>query len=80
MVDGPAAGLAELDALTADARLADHHRLQSVRGHLLERSGDRAGAIACYRRAADRTASVAERDYLLLRAAHLEESGEPATK
>lgn len=80
MVDGPAAGLTELDALTADARLADHHRLESVRGHLLERAGDRAGAIACYRRAADRTLSVAERDYLLLRAARLEESGEPAAK
>jgi predicted RNA polymerase sigma factor len=84
MVDGPAAGLAELDALATDARLADHHRLESVRGHLLERAGDRAGAIASYRRAADRTISVAERNYLLLRAARLEDAGagggEPAAK
>jgi len=80
MVDGPAAGLAELEALAADARLAGHHRLESVRGHLLERSGDRAGAIACYRRAADRTASAAERDHLLLRAARLEGKGVPDTK
>jgi predicted RNA polymerase sigma factor len=44
-----------------------------VRGHLLERAGDRTGAVACYRRAADRTTSVAERDYLLLQAARLDQ-------
>jgi len=72
MVHGPAAGLQRLDALAADPRLADHHRLDAVRGHLLERAGDRAGAVACYRRAAGRTTSVAERDYLLLQAARLD--------
>jgi predicted RNA polymerase sigma factor len=40
-----------------------------VRGHLLERAGDSDGAIAGYQRAADRTASVAERNYLLMQAA-----------
>ena len=60
-----------LDALAADPRLAEHHRLDAVRAHLLERAGDRAGAIASYRRAAARTASTAERDYLLLNAARL---------
>jgi RNA polymerase sigma factor (sigma-70 family) len=73
MVHGPAAGLERLDALAADARLAQHHRLDAVRAHLLERAGDRAGAIAGYRRAAARTASVAERNYLLARAARLGE-------
>lgn len=72
MVDGPAAGLAELDAVAGDARLAGHHRLEAVRGHLLERAGDRAGAAACLRRAALRTGSTAERDYLMLRAARLD--------
>jgi RNA polymerase sigma factor (sigma-70 family) len=71
MVDGPAAGLARLDVLAADVRLADHHRLQAVRGHLLERAGDHAGAGACYRRAAALTTSLAERNYLMLRAAGL---------
>jgi RNA polymerase sigma factor (sigma-70 family) len=75
MVHGPAAGLTRLDALAADARLAQHHRLDAVRAHLLERAGDRAGAIAGYRRAAARTTSEAERNYLLARAARLGEEG-----
>lgn len=71
MVDGPAAGLARLDALASDPRLEGHHRLEAVRAHLLERAGDRDAAIACYRRAAELTASIAERNYLLLQAARL---------
>jgi predicted RNA polymerase sigma factor len=69
MVDGPTAGLALLDGL--DEQLAGHHRLDAVRAHLLEMDGDRERAIAHYRTAAGRTTSVAERDYLLTRAAHL---------
>ena len=69
MVEGPAAGLALLDGL--DERLPGHHRLDSVRAHLLERQGDTRTAIAEYRKAAGRTTSVAERDYLLTRAARL---------
>jgi predicted RNA polymerase sigma factor len=72
MVHGPEVGLQQLEALAADPRLAGHHRLDAVRGHLLERAGDRTGAAACYRRAADRTTSVAERNYLLLQAARLD--------
>jgi RNA polymerase sigma factor (sigma-70 family) len=71
MVHGPAAGLARLDALAADPRLAGHHRVDAVRGHLLERAGEPAGAAEHYRRAAARTASAPERDYLLLKAARL---------
>jgi RNA polymerase sigma factor (sigma-70 family) len=71
MVHGPAEGLARLDVVAADPRVAGHHRLDSVRAHLLERSGDRAAAVALYRRAADRTASTAERNYLLAHAARL---------
>ena len=69
LVHGPAAGLARLDALAADPRLLGHHRLDAVRAHLLERAGDRDGAAENYRRAAGRTASEPERDYLLMRAA-----------
>ncbi len=72
MVRGPAAGLERLDALAQDARLAEHHRLDAVRGHLLERAGDRAGAQRHYRRAAERTTSVPERNYLLMKAARLD--------
>ncbi len=71
MVHGPAAGLACLDALASDARLHDHHRLDAVRAHLLERAGDHEQACALFRRAAQRTDSIAERDYLLLHAAQL---------
>jgi RNA polymerase sigma factor (sigma-70 family) len=71
MVHGPAAGLKRLDELDRDARIRGHYRLDAVRGHLLERAGDREAAIVAYRRAAERTASTAERDYLLLRAARV---------
>ena len=71
MVEGPEVGLALLKALDADARLADHHRLHAVRAHLLEMAGDHAGAAAHYRAAAERTASIPERDYLTTRAARL---------
>jgi predicted RNA polymerase sigma factor len=70
MVEGPHAGLAALRPMEGDARLG--HRLDAVRGHLLERAGDRAGAVAAYRRAAGATTSHAERDHLWLRAAILE--------
>ena len=72
MVEGPAAGLARLDALTGDERLAGHYRLEAVRGHLLERAGDREKAREYYRRAAERTTSAPERDYLLMKAARSE--------
>jgi RNA polymerase sigma factor (sigma-70 family) len=72
MVHGPANGLKLLDALEADPRIAQHHRLHSVRAHLLELAGDRTGAIAHYRAAATKTASLPERNYLLTKAARLD--------
>jgi len=74
MVHGPAAGLERLDAVAHDPRIAGHHRLDAVRAHLLERAGERDGAIAHYLRAAEKTASIAERDYLLGQAARLREA------
>ncbi|HEX2208044.1 MAG TPA: sigma-70 family RNA polymerase sigma factor [Longimicrobium sp.] len=71
MVNGPAAGLALLEALDGDARLRGHYRLDAVRGHLHERLGDADRAIAHYRAAAERTTSIPERDYLTLKAARL---------
>ena len=69
MVQGPAAGLARLDAIAP--RLPGHYRIDAVRAHLLERAGDPTGARAHYERAASRTTSLAERDYLLARASRL---------
>ncbi len=71
MVQGARAGLELLETLDADPRISQHHRLAAVRAHLYERSGDRDAAIAHYRIAANRTASIPERDYLLLKAARL---------
>jgi RNA polymerase sigma factor (sigma-70 family) len=69
MVEGPAAGLALLDGL--GERLGDHHRLHSVRAHLLERSGDTATAIVEFRAAAARTTNLREQHYLSSQAARL---------
>jgi RNA polymerase sigma factor (sigma-70 family) len=74
MVHGPSAGLDLLRTLDGDGRLANHHRLDAVRAHLLELSGDRSAAIAHYRTAAEKTASIPERNYLLTQAARLAEA------
>jgi len=71
MVHGAVKGLELLDVLARDSRLATHHRLHAVRGHLLELAGDSAGAIEHYRIAANKTASLPERNYLLTQAARL---------
>ena len=71
MVHGPAAGLELIAALDADPRIAGHYRLDAVRAHLYERAGDRERALAHYRAAAERTASIPERDYLTTKAARL---------
>jgi predicted RNA polymerase sigma factor len=74
MVEGPAAGIAALDALAQVPELANSHRLDAARAHLFERLGDRPEAIRLYRAAAARTGSAPERTYLLVKAARLAES------
>jgi predicted RNA polymerase sigma factor len=71
MVHGPETGLELLKRLDADARLAVGHRLEAVRGHLLERAGRIEEAIVAFRAAALRTTSTPERNYLLLKASRL---------
>lgn len=71
MVHGATKGLELLDALKTDARLADHHRLDAVRAHLLELAGDLEAAVRHYRAAAAKTANLPERHYLLTQAARL---------
>jgi RNA polymerase sigma factor (sigma-70 family) len=70
-VNGPRAGLALLGTLDKDERMAHTHRLEAVRGHLLEQAGDLVAARESYRRAARMTASLPEQRYLSLRAARL---------
>ena len=71
MVHGPESGLEMIEKLDNDSRVAGHYRLDAVRGHLFERMGDRKRAVAHYRAAANRTASIPERDYLMTKAARL---------
>jgi len=71
MVHGPTTGLKLIEILDADPRMTGHYRLDAVRGHLLEMAGERDAAIARYRAAAARTASVPERNYLATKAAGL---------
>jgi RNA polymerase sigma factor (sigma-70 family) len=79
MVYGPLAGLERLDELGRDPRLGGHYRLDAVRAHLLEMSGDLAGAVERYRSAAEGTASTPERNYLLKKAlSAAERSADPA--
>jgi len=75
MVHGPTKGLELLKVLDADHRIANHHRLDAVRAHLLEMAGDQEAAIKYYRAAAGKTGSLPERNYLLTQAARL--SSEP---
>ncbi|MGW2724732.1 RNA polymerase sigma factor [Streptomyces sp. NPDC001492] len=67
MVHGPQAGLAELDLLEPGLG----HRLDAVRGHLLERAGAYEQARAAYESAAVGTLSLPEQRYLRGRAARL---------
>jgi predicted RNA polymerase sigma factor len=74
MVHGPSKGLELLKPLDSDNRLAEHHRLNAVRAHLLEMLGDHETAVRHYRIAASRTTSIPEQNYLMVQAARLEES------
>jgi RNA polymerase sigma factor (sigma-70 family) len=71
MAHGPAEGLSLLEKLDGDPRIKDHYRLAAVRAHLLERSGQIPAALQYYEAAAEKTASIPERDYLLLKIARL---------
>ena len=57
-------------ATDQDVRVAEFFVLQGS-GYRLERAGDRDAAIELFRRAAGRTASIPERNYLLEKAARL---------
>jgi len=66
---GPAAGLAALDALAADARLAEYQPHWAARAELLARSGACAAARQAYAQAIGLERDAAVRRYLQQRAA-----------
>ena len=67
MADGPAAGLAAVDALAGEPALRGYHLLPAVRGDLLERLGRGEEARAEFARAAALTRNERERALLLAR-------------
>jgi RNA polymerase sigma-70 factor (ECF subfamily) len=64
MRDGPAAGLALIDALLARGDLADYHLAHAARADLCRRLGRTADARAAYRRALDLAQQEPERRFL----------------
>jgi len=71
MARGAPAGLALLDALQTDVRIADDHRLHAVRAHLLEMAGQRGASRDAYQAAARRATNLPQQRYLYARAARL---------
>jgi len=74
MAEGPDAGLLVVDSVASDDRMKEHYRVHAVRAHLLERAGRKADALESYRRAAETTANLPERNYLLRKMARLRKS------
>jgi RNA polymerase sigma-70 factor, ECF subfamily len=64
MRDGPAAGLAQIDALLARGELGDYHLAHSARADLLRRLGRLADARASYERALELARQAPERRFL----------------
>ncbi|RKN41542.1 RNA polymerase sigma factor [Micromonospora endolithica] len=73
MSRGVAEGLALVEALADGGPLASDARLPAVRAHLRELLGDRAGARAAYREAADLSTNLTRQRYLHDRAARLDD-------
>jgi predicted RNA polymerase sigma factor len=68
MADGPAAGLALVDALVSEPSLNNYHLLPSVRGDLLAKLGRHEEARKEFKRAAGMTRNERERALLMERA------------
>lgn len=77
MADGPAAGLALVDALIDEPTLRDYHLLPSVRADFLSRLGRWEEARAELERAASLTHNARERQLLLDRAAACRRASSP---
>jgi len=75
MADGPAAGLALVDALAATGVLADYHLLPATRADLLRRLGRNDEAARAYRAAHTLAGTGAEQRYLARRLAEVLSTG-----
>ena len=79
MSEGPAAGLALVDALDGSGTLAGYYLLPATRADLLRRLGRLAEAADAYREALDQAGTDTERDYLAGRLAEAEADAEGPT-
>ncbi len=73
MRDGPAAGLALIEAILARGDLLDYHLAHAARADMLRRLGRKAEALASYRRALDLARQEPERRFLERRLRELSE-------
>jgi RNA polymerase sigma-70 factor, ECF subfamily len=71
MVDGPEAGLADIDAIERDGRLAGYRYLPAARADLLRRLGRDQDAALAYQAALGLTENAAERAFLAARIAEV---------
>jgi RNA polymerase sigma-70 factor (ECF subfamily) len=71
MRDGPAIGLAAVDAILARGELADYHLAHAARADLCRRLGRTEEARAAYRRALELVRQAPERRFLERRLAEL---------
>ena len=72
MVEGPAVGLARLDVLAGDERLAEYPYFHAARADLLRRLGRSSSAADAYRAALELTTNEVERAFLLGRLVEME--------
>ena len=73
MRDGPAAGLALIDAILARGDLGEYHLAHSARADLSRRLGRNGEAAGAYRRALELTRQDPERRFIERRLRELEE-------
>jgi RNA polymerase sigma-70 factor (ECF subfamily) len=79
MTEGPAIGLAMIDALVADGRLEGYIYLHAAQADLLRRLGRRSEAASAYRRARQLSTNAAESRFLDRRRAEVEARDAPET-
>lgn len=77
MRDGPAAGLAAVDALLGAGELGDYPLAHATRADLCRRLGRRTDAATSYRRAMELTAEGSQRKFLAARLAELTAGAQP---
>jgi RNA polymerase sigma-70 factor (ECF subfamily) len=80
MAEGPAAGLAILDAVSGHPRLRRWPQLYLARADLLRRLGRTAAAVAAYRTALELEPPAAERAFIQARISSLAPGDSPGAR